>query len=167
MLTSTTEDRTRKKKKFSFHLTAALASASLAFFRRALQMSRSSRRFSRRRLSFCRRQEGTGGCFYDEATSSSRKTVKYSVSMAMHCSSIVSCWNPTQRLKVASESVDEPVKSLTDIVRQSPSRKLRRGVRKPTAEAWRRSRSAPPSLFWYSPTVIRVLPTNTHMWHVV
>lgn len=34
------------------HLTAALASACLAFFRRALQMSRSSRRFSISRLSF-------------------------------------------------------------------------------------------------------------------
>lgn len=42
----------------TFHLTAALASACLAFFRRALQMSRSSRRFSSSRLSFCRRQEG-------------------------------------------------------------------------------------------------------------
>lgn len=48
---------------------------------------------------------------------------------------------------------------LTDIVLQSPSRKLRRGVRKVAAEVWRNSRSAPPSLFWYSPTVIRVLPT--------
>lgn len=34
-------------------LTAALASATLAFFRRVLQASRSKRRFSRRRLSFC------------------------------------------------------------------------------------------------------------------
>lgn len=40
-----------------FDLTAALASASLAFFRRALQMSRSSRRFSSSRLSFCTRKK--------------------------------------------------------------------------------------------------------------
>lgn len=38
-------------------LTAALASACLAFFSRALQMSRSSRRFSRSRLSFCKRRK--------------------------------------------------------------------------------------------------------------
>lgn len=50
---------------------------------------------------------------------------------------------------------------LTDMVLQSPSRKLRRGERKVAAEVWRNSRSAPPSLFWYSPTVIRVLPTVT------
>lgn len=36
-----------------FHLTVVLVSACLAFFRRALQMSRSSRRFSSSRLSFC------------------------------------------------------------------------------------------------------------------
>lgn len=46
------------------------------------------------------------------------------------------------------------------MVLQSPSRKLRSGVRKPAAEVWRNSRSAPPSLFWYSPTVIRVLPAG-------
>lgn len=40
-----------------FDLTAALASASLAFFRRALQMSRSRRRFSSSRLSFCTRKK--------------------------------------------------------------------------------------------------------------
>lgn len=51
--------------------------------------------------------------------------------------------------------------TLTDMVLQSPSRKLRRGERKVTAEVWRNSRSAPPSLFWYSATVIRVLPTVT------
>lgn len=38
-------------------LTAALASACLAFLTRALQMSRSNRRFSRRRLSFCTGEE--------------------------------------------------------------------------------------------------------------
>lgn len=36
---------------------------------------------------------------------------------------------------------------LTDMVLQSPSKKLRSGVRKVAAEVWRNSRSAPPSLF--------------------
>lgn len=47
---------------------------------------------------------------------------------------------------------------LTEIVLQSPSRKLRSGVRKLAVAMCRNSRSAPPSLFWYSPTVLRVLP---------
>lgn len=58
-----------------------------------------------------------------------------------------------QWVKIQSWSV-----RLTDMVLQSPSKKLRSGVRKVAAEVWRNSRSAPPSLFWYSPTVIRVLP---------
>lgn len=51
---SRTTAATTKTVTARFLLTAALASACLAFFRRALQMSRSSRRFSSSRLSFCR-----------------------------------------------------------------------------------------------------------------
>lgn len=52
---------------------------------------------------------------------------------------------------------------LTDIVLQSPSRKLRSGLRKLAVAMCRNSRSAPPSLFWYSPTVMRVLPAVTQV----
>lgn len=106
-------------------LTADLASACLAFFKRALQMSRSSRRFSRIRRSFC----GEAGVPYGQKT----------------------CWACKGKWMMVTVA-------LTDIVLQSPSRKLRKGARKVVAEVWRNSRSAVPSLFWYSPTVIRVLP---------
>lgn len=52
-----------------FDLTAALASACLAFFRRALQMSRSSRRFSSSRLSFCTRKKKENDSFSKQTCS--------------------------------------------------------------------------------------------------
>lgn len=45
------------RKEWAGPLTAALASAALAFFSRALQASKSRRRFCRSRLSFCRMTE--------------------------------------------------------------------------------------------------------------
>lgn len=61
-----------------------------------------------------------------------------------------------------SVSTRESVK-LTEMVLQSPSRKLRRGVRKLMDEVCRNSLSAPPSLLWQSPTLIRVLPTQSRI----
>lgn len=45
------------RKEWAEPLTVALASAALAFFSRALQASKSRRRFCRSRLSFCRMTE--------------------------------------------------------------------------------------------------------------
>lgn len=53
-----------------------------------------------------------------------------------------------------------PGPSLTEIVFQSPSRKLRRGVRKLMEAAWIKSRSAAPRRFSASDTLIRVFPEN-------
>lgn len=80
-----------------------------------------------------------------------------------HCSSFQWClntksWSTKELQQWASKKICQTI-GLTDMVLQSPSKKLRSGVRKVAAEVWRNSRSAPPSLFWYSPTVIRVLPT--------
>lgn len=50
---------------------------------------------------------------------------------------------------------------LTEIVFQSPSRKLRSGVRKLMEAAWIKSRSAAPRRFSASDTLIRVFPENT------
>lgn len=50
---------------------------------------------------------------------------------------------------------------LTEMVFQSPSRKLRRGVRKLMEAAWIKSRSAAPRRFSASDTLIRVFPENT------
>lgn len=50
---------------------------------------------------------------------------------------------------------------LTEIVRQSPSRKFLRGARKLMAAVWMNSLSAAPNLFSLSPTIIKVLPAMT------
>lgn len=52
-------------------------------------------------------------------------------------------------------------RSLTEMVFQSPSRKLRRGVRKLMEAVWIKSRSAAPRRFSASATLIRVFPEKT------
>ncbi len=51
---------------------------------------------------------------------------------------------------------------LTIIVLKSPSKKLRKGVRKLMAELWINSRSAPPIWFSVSPHFIRAFPVDRH-----
>lgn len=155
------------------HLTAALASACLAFFSRALQMSRSSRRFSSSRFSFWGGQDGSVRNWKSASGSKPCNTfIKHSEVTAL-CKKIPDRKHLTWVLLMWTQCLEAPKTylwlwlsnemsqwvSLTAIVLQSPSKKLRRGVRKVAADVWRNSRSAPPSLFWYSPTVIRVLPT--------
>lgn len=54
-------------------------------------------------------------------------------------------------------------RSLTEMVFQSPSRKLRRGVRKLMEAVWMKSRSAAPRRFSASATLIRVFPEKTEL----
>lgn len=90
----------------------ALASAALAFFSRALQASRSRRRFCRSRLSFCRvgdrRVSSPDLAKEPWATGATSGEIRF----------------PGHRAQRRGPSL------LTEIVFQSPSRKLRKGVRK-------------------------------------
>ncbi len=125
-------EKRKEERTGEINLTAALASAALAFLSRALEASRSKRRFSKSLRSLCEEDD-----------------------IFQYIS-----------IMLKSVSTRESVK-LTEMVLQSPSRKLRRGVRKLMDEVCRNSLSAPPSLLWQSPTLIRVLPTVTNKTHSV
>lgn len=65
-------------------------------------------------------------------------------------------WRP----RGPSAAWERPGQPLTEMVFQSPSRKLRRGVRKLMEAVWMKSRSAAPRRFSASATLISVFPEN-------
>lgn len=162
----------------------ALASAALAFFSRALQASRSRRRFWRSRLSFCRWGRGDGETLGRGGTGRwghlvktgelrprpGRSPLQVAQSSVWGSPRCAGCPAWEESLAHGSEEraallmgKQSGPRSLTEMVFQSPSRKLRRGVRKLMEAVWMKSRSAAPRRFSASATLIRVFPEKTEL----
>lgn len=163
----------------------ALASAALAFFSRALQASKSRRRFWRRRLSFCgvgehrrvKPREALGDPWQwqdwptrpsgpDRETEAQTGEITYSLSLSPQepChgrpgSAGSPGWEESSKEEEATVTRKQSgPRVLTEMVFQSPSRKLRRGVRKLMEAVWIKSLSAAPRRFSASATLISVFP---------
>lgn len=165
--------------------TVALASAALAFFSRALQASKSRRRFWRSRLSFCGGENGDQGDAGQPweapgrsgmamATGPSGRHRRTGPDRGVDHARPLGAPGPQQgrpqegKGPAREESPGSaalrrgppgsPARPLTEMVFQSPSRKLRRGVRKLMEAVWIKSLSAAPRRFSASATLISVFP---------